>query len=76
VFSNFDTWTARTTQRAQTSAADIIAAEILLRRLDLALRTPDAINIAIAQRMGTTLLTFDKKMAAAARSIGTVVAKA
>jgi predicted nucleic acid-binding protein len=75
VFSNFDTWMARTTQRAYISAADIIAAEVLLRRLDLALRTPDAINIAMAQRMGTTLVTFDKKMAAAARSIGTVVAK-
>ena len=76
VFSNFDTWTTRTTQRAPISAADIIAAEILLRRLDLALRTPDAINIAMAQRMGATLVTFDKKMAAAARSIGAVVAKA
>jgi uncharacterized protein len=76
VFSNFDTWTARTTQRAHTSAEDIIAAEVLLRRLDLALRTPDAINIAIAQRMEATLVTFDKKMAAAARSIGTIVAQA
>lgn len=76
VFSNFDTWTARTTQRAPISAADIIAAEALLRRLDLALRTPDALNIAIAQRMWATLVTFDKKMAAAARAIGTVVARA
>ncbi len=76
VFSNFDTWTSRATQRARISAADTNAAEILLRRLDLALRTPDAINIAMAQRMGATLVTFDKKMAAAARSIGAVVAKA
>ena len=76
VFANFDIWTARTTQRARISAADIITAEVFLRRLDLALRTPDAINIAMAQRMGATLVTFDKKMAAAARSIGTVVAKA
>jgi predicted nucleic acid-binding protein len=30
----------------------------------------------MAQRMGATLVTFDKKMAAAARSIGAVVAKA
>ena len=76
VFANFDTWTARTTQRACISATDIITAEILLRRLDLGLRTPDAINIAMAQRMGATLVTFDKKMAAAARSIGSDVAKA
>jgi predicted nucleic acid-binding protein len=53
----------------------IIAVEVFLRRLDLALRTPDAINIAMAQRLGATLVTFDKKMAAAARSIGTAVAK-
>ena len=76
VFSNFDTWTARTAQRAHISPADITAAEVLLRRIDLALRTPDAINIAMAQRMEATLVTFDKKMAAAARSIGTEIAKA
>ena len=75
VFSNFDAWTALTTQRALIAAADIIAAEVLLRRLDLSLRTPDALNIAIAQRMRATLVTFDKKMAASARAIGTVVAK-
>ena len=76
VFSNFDTWTARTAQRAHISPADITSAEVLLRRIDLALRTPDAINIAMAQRMEATLVTFDKKMAAAARSIGTEIAKA
>ena len=76
VFSNFDTWTARTTQRAPIGTADIIAAEVLLRRFELALRTPDALNIAMAQRMGAMLATFDSKMAAAARTIGTEVAKA
>lgn len=75
-FSNFDTWTARTAQRAHISAADISAAEVLLRRVELALRTPDAINIAMAQRMQATLVTFDKKMVAAARSLGTIIAKA
>lgn len=76
VFSNFDTWTAQTAQRAHISSADISVAEVLLRRVELALRTPDAINIAMAQRMQATLVTFDKKMAAAARSIGNVIAKA
>lgn len=74
-FANFDTWTAQATQRVRISATDIIAAEVLVRRLDLALRTPDAINIAMAQRMGATLATFDKKMSAAARSIAIVVEK-
>ena len=76
VFSNFDTWTAQTTQRAPIGTVDIIAAEVLLRRFELALRTPDALNIAMAQRMGAMLATFDSKMAAAARAIGTEVAKA
>jgi hypothetical protein len=47
-FSNFDTWTARTTQRAPIGTADIIAAEVLLRRFELALRTADALNMAMA----------------------------
>jgi hypothetical protein len=47
-----------------------------LRRLDLTLRTPDALNIAIAQRVGATLATFDAKMADAARALGTEVAAA
>jgi predicted nucleic acid-binding protein len=76
VFSNFDTWTARTTQRAPIGTADVIAAEVLLRRFELALRTPDALNIAMAQRLGAMLATFDSKMAAAARTIGTEIAKA
>jgi uncharacterized protein len=76
VFSNFDAWTELTTQRALINAADIIAAEVLLRRLDLVLRTPDALNIAIAQRMGATLVTFDKKMTTVARAIGVMIARA
>jgi predicted nucleic acid-binding protein len=36
----------------------------------ITLRTPDAINIAIAQRIGATLVTFDEKMAAVAALLG------
>jgi predicted nucleic acid-binding protein len=75
-FSTFDAWTARATQRVQTTAADVAAAEAFLRRLDLILRTPDAINIAIAQRIAATLVTFDEKMIASARALGTPVAAA
>jgi uncharacterized protein len=76
VFSHFDTWTGRATRRVEISPADISAAEGLLRRLDLSLRAPDAINIAIAQRLGATIATFDDKMAACARALGTAVATA
>ena len=74
VFSNFDAWTARATQRADTTATDVKAAEAFLRRLDLTLRTPDALNIAIAQRIGAVLATFDEKMASSACALGMSVA--
>jgi len=45
-----------------------------LRDLTLGLRAPDAINIAIAQRLGAELATFDKKMATAASKLGVTVA--
>lgn len=76
VFANFDVWTACTVQREEMQTADIIAAEAFLRRLDLNLRTADAVNIAIAQRVGAALATFDEKMAASARLLGTAVAAA
>jgi hypothetical protein len=42
-------------------------AERLLRRLDLTLRSPDAIHLAVAMRIGSTLATFDRKLAEIAR---------
>lgn len=75
VFSNFDAWTARLGSRVQTLAADLIATEGLLRRLDLTLRASDALNIAIVQRLGLVLATFDEKMAVAARTLGLSIAE-
>ena len=70
-FSAFDACAARATRREQTKAMDVSAAEAFLRRLDLDLRTAGALNIAIAQRIGATLVTFDEKMATSARMLGT-----
>jgi predicted nucleic acid-binding protein len=72
-FSTFDAWTARATGRALTTSADVASAAASLRRLDLSPRTPDALNIAIVQRVGADLLTFDDKMAASARALGPTV---
>jgi predicted nucleic acid-binding protein len=47
-----------------------------IRRLDLDIRAPDARNIAIAQRIGATLMTFDTKMAITAQAPGVPVAAA
>jgi len=67
-FSAFDMWTAMATQREETMAADVRAAEAFLRRLDLSLRTVNALNIAIAQRIRAALVTFDQRMTASARA--------
>jgi predicted nucleic acid-binding protein len=73
-FSTLDVWTARAARRVDITSADIVTATGFLRRLDLTLRTPDAVNIAIAQRVGATLATFDTQMAANAVTLGLSVA--
>ena len=74
VLSGFDGWAARSTRRIEVTAADIDCADGILRRLDLPLVTPDAIHIAMTQRIGATLVTFDRQMAASARALGAAVA--
>lgn len=74
-FANFDTWCSRHTSRVEVENTDIAAATSLMRRLDLPLRTPDAIHIAIVQRLGSTLLTFDSAMTNVARALGVEVVK-
>jgi predicted nucleic acid-binding protein len=73
-FAALDQWTLRSTTRIETTAADVAAAATLVRRLDLPLRTLDALNIAIARRMAATLATFDTKMARGAVALGVAVA--
>ena len=69
-FDAFDGWVNRGVQREELRREDVALADGYLRRLDLALRAPDAIHIAIAQRLDASLLSFDEKMLAAARSLG------
>jgi predicted nucleic acid-binding protein len=64
------TWRKRFAVAADGHGADIRAADIFLRRLDLNLRTPDAIHIAIARRLGAELATFDVRMAESAEALG------
>ena len=74
-FTNFDLWCASQTQRIETEAVDMAHGTGLLRRLDVMLRMPDALHIAIAQRIGCALLTFDRAMANVARGLGTEIVK-
>ncbi len=71
--SDFDERMAQVSARIEIVPSDVRAAELMLRRLDLPLRAPDAIHIAIAQRLGAELATFDEKMAACARALGASV---
>jgi predicted nucleic acid-binding protein len=75
VLTNLDVWIARSAQRVELDPLDIRSAEAMLRRLDLVLRAPDAINIAVAQRMGADLATFDRRMADNAGKLGIRLAK-
>jgi len=55
---------------------DVLATTAILRRLDLNIRTADALNIAVAMRLDATLATFDERMAENARALGASVAAA
>jgi predicted nucleic acid-binding protein len=74
-FSGFDSWCDLYAESAKTLSSDVENAKGFIRRLDLPLRTPDAINLAIAKRLGLELATFDKQMAASARRLGISVVK-
>lgn len=75
-FVAFDTRTARASRRAATTTAEVEMAEAFVRRLELPLRAPDALNIAIAMREAAAVATFDVQMASAARAVGAAVAPA
>lgn len=51
VFPGFDLWLARTAERIETASPDVRLATAFLRRLDLTLRAPDALDIALAGPM-------------------------
>jgi len=70
VLAALDTWTVNASRREPLTAGDVNVAINLVRRLDLGLRAPDAINIAVAQRCEAILLTFDQKMARSAKLLG------
>ena len=76
VLSAFDRWMLTAAGSVEVSGADIALATSFLRRLDLTLRTPDAVHIAITQRLRAMLVTFDQRMATAARALGVEVANA
>lgn len=57
IFAEFDAWASQ-------------SAEAYIRRLDLNIRAPDAIDLAIASRLGAPVATFDRGMAVNAKALG------
>jgi len=72
-FGQLDDWAARVPERASLEPRDIAHAEAMIRTLDLSLRTPDAINLALALRIAEGLATFDRQLARVAEAKGFLV---
>ncbi|WP_376100320.1 type II toxin-antitoxin system VapC family toxin [Roseomonas sp. CCTCC AB2023176] len=78
-FDAFDEWRRQDTEPAVLTPAVLTPAEVSLatvwlRRLDVNLRAPDALHLAMASRLALPVLTCDKAMATAARALGMEVA--
>jgi uncharacterized protein len=70
---DFDVWRAAISSQVDVHSSDVRLACAYVRRFELRLRAPDALNLAIARRLDVALVTLDGRMAAAARSIGIAV---
>jgi predicted nucleic acid-binding protein len=71
--SDLDIWRATRTLAADVQASDMRAAHVIVRRFELKLRTPDALHLAVARRIGAALVTLDGRLAAAAAEVGVPV---
>jgi len=76
IFTGFDNWRARFADEEDDISADIQAATAIIRRLELNLRAPDAINLAIAMRLNASIATLDRGLGANAHALGIAVAAA
>jgi hypothetical protein len=73
-FGTFDLLRARAAH-IEATREDIARADEWIRGLDLPVRAPDAIHLAITQRLDLALATFDKHLVAAARKLHVKLAK-
>ena len=71
--ADFDAWRAAASSAADMHAADARLAYAYVRRFDLRLGAPEALHLAIARRLDTTLVTLDRRMSAAAKELGVAV---
>lgn len=74
ILTDYDQWIDTFAQVATLQTSDVTLCTHYLRRLDLALKTPDAMHIAIASRLGGAILSFDRKLIRSAKKLGVAVA--
>ncbi len=67
---NGDVWVSRYANAVEMTGHDLKQAITWIQSLELPLRTPDALHLAIAMRLGARLMTFDKQMVQSAASLG------
>lgn len=72
--ARFDAWRANVASSSDLTTSDVRVADAFIRRMDLPLRAPDAIHLAIATRLGVELATFDTQMARSAEALGIALA--
>jgi uncharacterized protein len=70
ILAALDEWIPDATIRIPIESEDVKNAIELVRQFELKLLTPDAIHLALCQRMGLTLVTLDKRLSEAAVVLG------
>ena len=68
--ADFDSWRHDAATGLEVDGADVRLADRFVRRFHLMLRAPDALHVATCFRHGLTLVTLDRRLAAAAQSLG------
>lgn len=66
----FDAWVAANAERPDMDPSDIRVACAFVRRFELGLRAPDAMHLAMCQRLDADFLSFDVRQTGAALQLG------
>ena len=68
--AEFDNWRLATATTIDVQPVDVRHAGSIVRRFELGIRAPDALHLAVCNRLGATLVTMDRRLAQAARVSG------
>ncbi len=70
ILAQFDNWQQRNASARLTDSNAVASCGRLVRDFSLKLSVPDALHLAMAMTDGTTLVTFDERLADAAKTLG------